>query len=178
MARRATCHAEPCPALWRAVSRDGSRHRRVWPPLSPPRRGRARAQSDLFCCASQASKGIVQERVQGPGPGAFLPRETRWGRDAGPRGPRGPRGLLSGHSPASVQGSTRWPHWAPVLRVEDRWLKSWCPSGDVVTRVTSLPRVDLIKQIVPVSRLRFICLLILTCLHKSSHGAEPPFRLR
>ena len=53
--------------------------------------------------------------------------------------------------------------------IMDHWLKSKYPS--VAThryRLASLLQVDLIKQIVPASRLHFIFLLILMLLHKLS----------
>lgn len=53
--------------------------------------------------------------------------------------------------------------------IVDHWLKSKYPSVDTHRRcLASLPWADLIKRIVPVSRLHFIFLLILMFPHKLS----------
>lgn len=141
-------------------------HRRARPPPPPPRRG-ACMSSEWFVLSCVS--GLQRHRVgacAGPGAGVpfFLVRRDGVETPA-PVAPVAFRQDTArrqyGRAPGGLTG--------PLLcRWQDRWLKSWCPSGDVIARVTSLPRVDLIKRIVPAGRLRFICLLILTCLHKLS----------
>lgn len=157
------------PALWRTVSPDGSRApRSAAAALATPERGVHELR--VICSVvrlrpPKASCGSVC-RARGRVPFFLVRRDGV--ETLAPVAPVAPVAFrqdtarrLYGGAPGGLTGPL-------FCRWQDRWLKSWCPSGDVIARVTSLPRVDLIKRIVPAGRLRFICLLILTCLHKSS----------